>query len=79
MRLAGTARQYSKNAMPQLTGITIHSATPGKRNWPYHANVMNTFEQSSSIIGSTYAQLIAVLSGHQFCVCAVGSDKASAA
>src|SRR4051794_2074778 len=27
----------------QLTGITIHSATPGKRNWPYHANVMNTF------------------------------------
>ena len=79
MRLAGTARQYSKNAMPQLTGMTIHSATPGKRNWPYHANVMNTFEQSSSSIGSTYAQLIAAFPVDQFCVCAVGRDKASAA
>jgi len=26
MRLAGTARQYSKNAMPQLIAIASHSA-----------------------------------------------------
>ena len=53
MRLAGTARQYSKNAMPQLIGITIHSDVPGNLSCPYQAKVMNTFESSSSAIGVT--------------------------
>src|SRR5437868_13899452 len=47
MRLAGTCRQYSKNAISQLTAITFHSATPLYFRWPYQAKVMNTFDRIS--------------------------------
>src|SRR6266481_3950480 len=44
MRLAGTWKQYSKKAMPQLMTITFHNATLRNFKWPYHANVMKIFE-----------------------------------
>src|ERR1700756_2605682 len=44
IRLAGTWKQYSKKAMPQLMTITFHSATLRNFKWPYHANVMKIFE-----------------------------------
>src|SRR5579864_8436727 len=43
-RLAGTWKQYSKNAMPQLVMITFHRATLRNFKCPYQANVMNMFE-----------------------------------
>src|SRR5579864_6785396 len=43
-RLAGTWKQYSKNAMPQLMMITFHRATLRNFKCPYQANVMNMFE-----------------------------------
>src|SRR5208283_5985339 len=51
-RLAGTCSRYSKNAMPQLTRMTSSSGLVLNFKWPYHANVMKTFEQVSSTIGS---------------------------
>ena len=45
--LAGTAKQYSTKAMPQLTNTTITSDTALNLRWPYHASVMNRFEQNS--------------------------------
>ena len=44
MRLAGTCRQYSKNAMDQLTTITFHNGTSRYFRWPYHAKVIKIFE-----------------------------------
>src|ERR1700674_251142 len=44
MRLAGTWKQYSKKAIPQLMTITFQSATLRNFRWPYHANVMKIFE-----------------------------------
>src|SRR5882757_3665095 len=44
MRLAGTWKQYSKNAIPQLITITFHSATFRNFKCPYHANVIKIFE-----------------------------------
>src|SRR6185312_16249966 len=59
MRLAGTARQYSKNAMPQLASTATHIAAAGNLSWPYQAVVMNRLEQQSSTIG----RIAAVVSG----------------
>src|ERR1700681_2848895 len=44
MRLAGTWKQYSKKAMPQLARITFHSASLRYFRWPYQAKVMKIFE-----------------------------------
>src|SRR4030088_971246 len=38
--------------MPQLTRIARNSGLPLNFKWPYHANVMKTFEQVSSTTGS---------------------------
>src|SRR5665213_3889274 len=54
----GTAKQYSKNAMPQLIGISIHSAVFGYLSCPYQANVMKMLETHSSAIGATKAQFM---------------------
>src|SRR6266704_7157552 len=50
MRIAGTWKQYSKKAMPQLTTTTFHSASPRNRKCPYQATVMKMFEIVSSRI-----------------------------
>ena len=50
MRLAGTWKQYSKKAMPQLMRITASSGQcpPRKyRRCPYQAKVMNRLEMVS--------------------------------
>src|SRR6476661_320278 len=52
-RLAGTASQYSKNAMPQLTMMTSGSQLSLNFKWPYHANVMKTLEANSIRTGKT--------------------------
>src|ERR1700756_381149 len=44
IRFAGTWKQYSKKAIPQLMTITFHSATLRNFKCPYHANVMKIFE-----------------------------------
>src|SRR5260370_31764195 len=48
MRFAGTWKQYSKKAMPQLTAMTFHSASLRYLRWPYQAKVMKIFEMVSS-------------------------------
>ena len=57
MRFAGTAKQYSMNAMPQLTRMTPQSGVSLNFRWPYHAKVMKTFEQISSTMGSRYGEV----------------------
>src|SRR6267378_6891335 len=47
IRLAGTWKQYSKKAIPQLMTITFHSATLRYFKCPYQANVIKTFEMVS--------------------------------
>ncbi len=47
MRLAGTWKQYSKKAMPQLIKMTTHSFSNLNLRWPYQAAVMNRLEQTS--------------------------------
>src|SRR5882724_333897 len=44
MRFAGTWKQYSKKAIPQLTKITFHKASLRYFKCPYQANVMKTLE-----------------------------------
>jgi hypothetical protein len=56
MRLAGTAKQYSTKAIPQLTNITVTSGTDLNFRCPYQATVMNRFEQASRMIGATWGQ-----------------------
>src|SRR6516162_4917549 len=56
-RLAGTARQYSTNAINQLATITPNSGTSLKRRCPYHAVVMNTLEPISMTIGRSGNQI----------------------
>ena len=41
--------------MPQLAIIATHSVAAGNFSWPYQANVMNTFEQHSMMMGNTAA------------------------
>src|SRR4051812_4528040 len=55
MRLAGTASQYSKKAMPQPASTAAHSGAALKRRLPYQAKVMKTLETSSSRIGAQRA------------------------
>jgi hypothetical protein len=53
-RLAGTWRQYSKNAIPQLAKMTVRIGWSLNLRWPYQAAVMNTFDAvSSRIVSST--------------------------
>jgi hypothetical protein len=49
--LAGTAKQYSTKAMPQLATTTSHSGLSVNFKCPYQANVMKTFEISSRTMG----------------------------
>lgn len=51
MRLAGTSKQYSKNAIPQLTKTTAHTAWDLNFRCPYQATVINKLEAHSKIIG----------------------------
>jgi hypothetical protein len=44
MRLAGTWKQYSKKAIPQLARITFQRASLRYLRWPYQAKVMKIFE-----------------------------------
>src|SRR5579872_2257592 len=44
MRLAGTCRQYSKKAIPQLARMTIHSGEARYLRCPYQAQVMKMLE-----------------------------------
>src|SRR5690349_3526671 len=53
MRFAGTASQYSKNAMPQLTITAIQSAVVLNFRCPYQAKVMKTFDATSISTGVT--------------------------
>src|SRR3981081_272801 len=57
-RLAGTASQYSKNAMPQLTMMTSGSELSLNFRWPYQANVMNTLEANSISTGKTAGEIV---------------------
>src|SRR6266699_116523 len=44
MRLAGTMKQYSMKAMPQLTRMASQSADCLYLRWPYQAKVMKMLE-----------------------------------
>src|SRR5580704_16761231 len=44
MRFAGTWKQYSKKAIPQLTKMTFQSAEVRNFKWPYQAKVIKIFE-----------------------------------
>src|SRR5690242_1791731 len=48
MRFAGTCRQYSKKAMPQLARMISHIGALWTRRWPYQAAVMKTLEPMSN-------------------------------
>lgn len=58
MRFAGTWKQYSKNAIPQLTKITAHSADDLNFKCPYHAKVMKILEISNKNIGAIALTMI---------------------
>lgn len=48
IRFAGTWRQYSKKAIPQLARITIHSGLSLKRRCPYQAVFIKAFDRIKS-------------------------------
>src|SRR5947207_2864061 len=48
MRLAGTWKQYSTNAISQLTSTTFHSGDSLNFRCPYQAMVMKMFDTVSS-------------------------------
>jgi hypothetical protein len=50
MRFAGTWKQYSTKAIPQLTRITIHKGESLYLRCPYQAKVMKMFEIVSNKI-----------------------------
>src|SRR5882724_5439014 len=80
-RLAGTASQYSKNAMPQLTIIASGSGLCLNFRWPYHANVMNTLEANSIRTGKSCGEMVGIsvlsrISGRQHPVRSLGSCSA---
>src|SRR4030081_3164210 len=56
-RLAGTASQYSKNAMPQLTMMASGSQLSLNLRWPYQAKVMKTLEANSIRTGKTDGEM----------------------
>src|SRR3954464_8648971 len=49
-RLAGTWKEYSKKAIPQLMSVTFHNGTFWYLRCPYHANVMKMLEIRSRTI-----------------------------
>src|SRR5579859_3151510 len=53
MRLAGTWKQYSKNAMPQLARMTFQRASLRYLRCPYQAKVIKIFEMVSKRIVRT--------------------------
>src|SRR5580704_5456953 len=53
IRFAGTWKQYSKKAIPQLTRMTFQSAEVRYFKWPYQAKVMKMFEMVSRTIVRT--------------------------
>src|SRR3981189_1949455 len=57
-RLAGTASQYSKNAMPQLPSTATGSQLSLYLRWPYHAKVMKTLEANSIRTGKTDGETV---------------------
>src|SRR4051812_49197989 len=59
-RLAGTASQYSKNAIPQLTMMTSGSGACLKFRWPYQAKVMNTLEANSMTKGNSCGAIVGI-------------------
>src|SRR6266403_1564758 len=50
MRFAGTWKQYSKKAIPQLARMTFQSASLRNFKWPYHAKVMKMLDTMSNRI-----------------------------
>src|SRR5690606_20729172 len=54
-RLAGTCRQYSKKAIPQLARITTTSGVVLNFRCPYQAKVMNRFEAVSNTTTVSHA------------------------
>src|SRR5580765_1372087 len=66
-RVAGTASQYSKNAMPQLAMITNGSAYPLNLKWPYHAKVMKTLEANNINIGNSEGEMAGIGILMQYC------------
>jgi hypothetical protein len=56
MRSAGTAKQYSTKAIPQLTSTTVTSGTDLNLRWLYQAMVMNRFEQMRRMMGASWGQ-----------------------
>src|ERR1700732_677467 len=57
-RLAGTASQYSKNAMPQLATIASGSQLSLNLRWPYHAKVMKTLEANNIRSGNIFGEIV---------------------
>ena len=56
MRFAGTWKQYSKKAMPQLTRITFQRAEVRNFKWPYQAKVMKIFEMVRRMMVLMFSQ-----------------------
>ena len=50
MRLAGTVKQYSKNAIPQLINTAFQSVIDVSFKCQYQANVMKIFDTMSKPI-----------------------------
>jgi len=68
IRLAGTWKQYSKNAIPQLIRITankprfLSELISLNFRWPYHAKVINVFDSiKSPMVESPFISVILVL------------------
>jgi hypothetical protein len=59
-RLAGTASQYSKNAMPQLEMITSGSETSLNLRCPYQAKVMKMLEANNIKIGRMEGEMVGI-------------------
>ena len=59
MRLAGTVKQYSKNAMPQLISIAFQSVMEVSFKCQYQANVIKIFDTISKAI----VFIVAIISG----------------
>src|ERR1700709_493028 len=57
-RLAGTASQYSKKAIPQLTSTASGSQLSLNLRWPYQAKVMKTLEANSMSTGKTDGEIV---------------------
>src|SRR3954447_15093844 len=75
-RLAGTASQYSKNAIPQLARITSTSELSLNLRWPYQAKVMNTLEANSINIGRICGETVGIMSSLK-CVLTAGAEGGS--